>query len=105
MSLNFIFISDPTSSIPESKCREILFEVITSSNIYKRFDSSHPFWEMFGARKEHKKKKVSYYEIENTDNPCILTLAVKPKEYLELFEDKKINKTQGYKKKICRTWF
>ena len=72
-SLKFVFISDPTSSIPESKYREILFEVITSSRIYKRFDSSHPFWEMFGTRKEHKKKKLGYYEIENIDNRCILT--------------------------------
>lgn len=30
--------------------------------------------------------------MEHTDNPCILTFAVNPKEYLELFEDKKINK-------------
>ena len=27
------------------------------------------------------------YEIEHIDNPCYVTLAVNPKEYLELFED------------------
>ena len=56
-SLKFIFISDPNSETPESKFREIIFEVITSSKIYERFDSSHKFWKNFGARKEQKRKK------------------------------------------------
>ena len=43
MSLKFIFVSGPESNISESKCREIIFEVVTSSDIYKKFDSSHPF--------------------------------------------------------------
>ena len=79
--LKFIFIPDLAITIPESKYWDILFEDITSTDIYKRFDSSHPFWEMFNARNKHKKKKLVYYEIENIDNPCILTLAVKQKEY------------------------
>ena len=33
-SLKFIFISDPNSEIPESKYRDIIFEIITSSQIY-----------------------------------------------------------------------
>ena len=48
-SLKFMFISDPNSEIPESKYK-------TSSQIYKRFDSSHEFWDIFGARKEQKRK-------------------------------------------------
>lgn len=56
-SLKFIFISDLfTSTIPESKYRDILFEVITTTDIYKKFDISHPFLEIFNARKEHKKR-------------------------------------------------
>ena len=62
-SLKFIFISDPNSEIPESKSRDIIFEIITSSQIYKRFDSSHKFWDLLGARKEQKKKKLGYYEL------------------------------------------
>ena len=42
-ALKSIFISDPNREIPESKFRDIIFEIITSSKIYKRFDSSHEF--------------------------------------------------------------
>ena len=44
------------------------------------------------GKKRAKKKKLGYFEIEHIDNPCILTFAVNPKEYLELFEDKNLNK-------------
>ena len=50
-SLKSIFISGLESDIPESKYREIILEFVT--DIYKRFDSSHPFWEIFDARKEN----------------------------------------------------
>ena len=54
------------------------------------------FW---GQEKSKKIKKPGYYETEHIDNPCISTLAVNPKEYLELFEDKNINKKhKGIKK-------
>ena len=91
-SLKFIFIFDLNSEIPENKYRDIIFEIIISSQIYKRFDSSHEFWDIFETRKVQKRKKLGYYEIENIDDPCILTLAANPKEYLVLFEDKNINK-------------
>lgn len=86
--LKFIFISDPGCETPEDRYRDIIFEITASSEIYKRFDSSHEFWEIFGARKEQKRKKLWYFEAERIDNPCILTLAVNLKEYLQLFEDK-----------------
>ena len=91
-SLKFMFISDPNSEAPENKFRDIIFEIITSSQIYKRFDTSHEFWDILGARKEQKRKKIGYYEIKHINNLCILTLPVNPKEYLELFEDKNLNK-------------
>ena len=58
-SLQFIIISDPNSDFPESKIRDVLFVVTTKrrTDIYKRFDSSHPFWENVNARKEKRKKK------------------------------------------------
>ena len=56
-SLQFITISDPNSDFPESKIRDVLFEVITKTDIYKRFDSSHPFWENFNARKGKREKR------------------------------------------------
>ena len=91
-SLKFLFISDPNSETPESRFREIIFEVITTSKIYKRFDSSHEIWDNFLAQNEHKRKKLGYFEIEHIDNPCILAIAANPKEYFEIFEDKGINK-------------
>ena len=50
-ALKFIFISDPNSDLPEDKFRDIIFEVIVILKIYKRFDTSHEFWDTFGARK------------------------------------------------------
>ena len=48
----FIFISDPNSDLQEEKFRDVIFEVIITTKIYKRFDTSHEFWIIFGARKE-----------------------------------------------------
>ena len=60
-ALKFIFISDPNSDLPEDKFRDIIFEVIVTSKIHKRFDTSHEFWDIFGARKESRRKKLGYY--------------------------------------------
>ena len=62
-SLKFLFISYPNSETPESKFREIIFEVITTSKIYKRVDSSHEFWENFESRKEHKRKILAILKL------------------------------------------
>ena len=91
-SFKFIFISDPNSETLENKYRDIVFDVIIASEIYKKFDCSHIFWDTFWARKEQKRKKLRYYNIEHINNHCILTLAVNPKEYSELFKDKNLNK-------------
>ena len=71
-----------------------------ASKTYKRFHTSHEFWDIFGARKASRRKKLGYYEIENIGNPCILTLAVNQKEYLEMFKDHLMNKKhKGIKKR------
>ena len=98
-ALKFIFLSDPNSDIPKEKFRDIIFEVIVVSEIYKRLDTSHEFWNILGARKESRRKKVGYYETENISNPYLLTLAVNPKEYLEMLTDLLLNKKhKGIKK-------
>ena len=99
-SLKFIFISDPNSETPEDKFRDIIFEVIIASEIYKRFDSSHEFWDIFGTRKEQTRKKLGYYETRNINNPCILTMAINLKEYLELVKDRYLNNKQKSIKKV-----
>ena len=90
--LQFLFISDPKSDICKQKYREIIFEVIVTSKTYNRFDSSHQYWDLFNSRQEILHKCLGYFEIENIDNPCILTIACNPKEYFELFENSEINK-------------
>ena len=98
-ALKFIFVSDPNSDLPEDKFKDIFFEVIVTSKIYKRFVSSNEFWDNFGPRKTSRQKKLGYYEIENIDNPCILTLSVNPKEYLEILKNQHQNrKHKGIKK-------
>ena len=91
-ALKFIFISDPNSGIPEDKFRYIIFKVKIESEIYKRFDSSHGFWDIFNARETNKRRKLGYYEIENISDPCLLKLVVNPKEYLELLKSRYLNK-------------
>lgn len=98
-SLQFIIVSDPNSSLPEPKIRDVIFEIIIATPIYKRFDTSHPFWDNFNARKEKIKKKLGSYETEHIDNPCYVTLAVNPKGYFGLFKDYDSNKNhKGIKK-------
>ena len=48
-SLKFIFVSDPNSETSENKYRDIICEIITSLEIYKRYGSLHEFWEISGA--------------------------------------------------------
>ena len=64
-SLKFMFISDQGSDILESKYRDIIFEVIITSEIYKRFDRSHLFWDIFGVRKEQKRKNLGTMKLNS----------------------------------------
>ena len=54
--LKFLFASDPNSDIPESKYRDIIFELIITSEIYNRFDSSHKYWKDFNTTMENLRK-------------------------------------------------
>ena len=91
-SLKFLFVSDTDRDVPESKHKDIIFEVITASEVYNRFESSHEYWEKFDARNEDLRKFLGYFEIEDIDDPCILTIASNPKEYFEMFEDNNITR-------------
>ena len=81
----FIFISKPESSLPDGKFRDVLFEVIKEHGILHWFDTSHKLWENFSARDESLKKKLGYFSIKKIDDPCVVTVAVNPKEYFEAF--------------------
>ena len=101
-SIQFIATSDPNSSYEESKMRDVLFEVIVKTDIYKRFDTSHPFWDNFNPRKPKRQKKLGLYEVERVDNPCYVTLAVNSKEYFEFFQNYSTNKEHKDIKKGSR---
>ena len=48
---------------------------------------------------------LGLYEVENINDPCLITLAVTPKEYIEYFKSenlKKKTKTQRHQKGIGR---
>ena len=57
---------------------DTLFEVTTNSDINKRFDSSHPFWNVFRLQNENKIKRLGYYEIENIDNKVYFNASSEP---------------------------
>ena len=60
----------------------------------------------FWVEKREQKKRLGYYEIENIDNPCFVTLAVNPKEYFEIFKNLKSNKKhKSIEKGSCRMDF
>ena len=79
----FIFIQKPESNLPDGKFRNVLLEITKENEILHRFDMSHKFWKIFSVRDESLKKKRGYYSIENIDDPCVVAIAVNPKEYFE----------------------
>ena len=91
-SFTFLIISHVGSTFPESKVCDILFEIFSSSEIRKRFDKSDKFWEQFGVHKPENQKVLGLYEVESINDPCLVTLATNPKEYLEYFKSESINK-------------
>ena len=59
-ALQFLVIFDPNSDFSESKIRDVIFEVTENSDIYRRFDNSHSFWDKFNVRKEKRRKNYVY---------------------------------------------
>ena len=103
-SIQFIIVSDSNSGVPEEKIRDVLFEVIFATKIYKCFDTSHPFQDNFQARKKKREKKLGLQKTEHIDNPCYATLVVNLKEYLEIFKDYMTNKNIRVLKKDLAEW-
>ena len=91
-SIQFIVISDPSSTYQECDVRDILFEIFSKTEIRERFDKSNEFWKKFSVHFPENEKVLGLYEVENINDPCYVTLAVNPKEYFEYFESEKCNK-------------
>ena len=86
----FIFVCKPESDLSGVKLRDVLFEVICENEILQRLDTSQEFWERHSVRNASLKKKLGYFNIENIDDPCMVT--VKPEEYIETFKSEYVNK-------------
>ena len=91
-SIQFIIISDPSSTYRECDVRDILFESFSKTDIQKRLDRSNKFWKKFDVHAPQDGKDLGLYEVENINDPCYVTLAVNPKEYSEYFESGNCNK-------------
>ena len=82
-SLKFIFLSKGQCKMPEEMFRNIMFLIIMNNEILERFDVSHEFWDQFGVRNVKTRKQLGLYEVKHIDDPCFVTVAVNPKEYIE----------------------
>ena len=49
-------------------------------------------WEIFGVQNKSFKKQFGLYEIENINNANVLTIALNPKEYFEIFKESSVDK-------------
>ena len=77
----FVFICKITRTVNEKDSRDIIFEVLTKSNILERLHVSDDFWKKFNVQDKSKKKQVGLYEIQNINNPNLVTIAINPKQY------------------------
>lgn len=88
----FIFICKSSCNVPNEKFRDVLFEVIINNKILNWLDTSPKFCGRFTVRDKDLRKKLGYFAIENIDDPCLVTFAVNPKEYVEQLQREHVNK-------------
>ena len=72
-SIQFIVISDPSSTYQECDVRDILFEIFSKTEIRERFDKSSEFWKKFDVHVPPNEKVLGLYEVENINDPCYVT--------------------------------
>ena len=97
-SIQFLYLSNLKAQITENQARKLLFEIILLK-IGHRIDTRDDFYVDFLCQNKTLKKKVGLYEAECVDNANVVTIAVNPKEYFEVFRNKSINKKhKGVKK-------
>ena len=90
-SLQFTFITELKSNISEDEARKLIFEILLLKKS-ERLDTSDEFFDHFLCRNKSTKKQVGLYEVESIDNANLVTIAVNPKEYIEIFKNKVMNK-------------
>ena len=97
-SLQFTFITELKSNISEDDARKLIFEILLLKKS-GRLDTSDEFFDQFLRRNKSTKKQVGLSEVESIDNANLITIAVNPKEYIEIFKNKAINKKHNGVKK------
>ena len=98
-SLQFLVVSNVQSTFTEDEVRNVLFEIFPENEIRGRFDKSDKFWEQFDVCEPKNQKVLSLYVVESINDPCLVTLAVNPKEYYEYFKSEDVKKKhKGIKK-------
>ena len=60
-SIQFIIVSDPTSTYLECDMRDILLEIFSYTDIRHRFDKSDNFWRQFGVYCPKNQKILGLY--------------------------------------------
>ena len=100
-SLQFTFITELGSKISEDEARKLIFKILLLKK-GERLDTSDEFYEQIFCRNKSIKKQVGLYEVESIDNANLVTIAVNPKEYFEVFKNKAINKKHKGVKKSMR---
>ena len=98
-AIQFIIVSNVGSTFSESETREILFEIFSKTDLNERFNKSEEFWKRLNIYRPKDKKVLGLYKVEHIDDQCYVTLAVNPKEYLELFKSQRANKKHKVVKK------
>ena len=104
ISLQFIVISSLQSTFTEEQVRNILFEIFSENEIGERFDKSDKFWELFGVCKPENQKVLGLYEVESINDPRLVTLAVNPKNILNILKAKMFTKNTKELKKGLQEW-
>ena len=93
-SIKFLFVSDIKSNVTESETRKLLFRIIMQSKIGPRIETSDGFFKQFDCHNPKLKKQGGLYEVQSIDNPNVITIAVNPKEYFDVFRNENFNKKQ-----------
>ena len=88
-----------TLLLQSTKSEIFCSKIFSETEIRSRFDKFDNFWEQFGVCEPKNQKVLGLYEVEGITDPCLVTLAVNPKEYYKYFKSENVNKKQkGIKK-------
>ena len=95
----FVFVRQLDCAITETRARELIFDIALDSKLRERLDFYEDLYAKLYKTKTSK-IQVGLYEIEEIDNPTVITVALHPKEHLEKCKNKDVHKENT--KKACK---